>query len=170
VGQFLISYGPSDEHPNSPSTAQHPSRQTRSASRGTRLGARDALGRDRPRAGDESRDISDLRGEMRNLENRLIRWVVGAVIALAAVFTGMLAANSARLDGAIAATSARLDAAIAATTTRLDSAIAANTERIDKLDAKIDALGARQDARMDRLDAKLDALMAELQSQRRVAQ
>jgi len=102
-----------------------------------------------------SRDISDLRGEMRNLENRLIKWGVGAGIALLAVFAAVFIANTARMDA--------LDA-------KLESSVS-------RLDAKIDALAARQDARMDALDAKIDrldakldarfdAIMAELREQR----
>jgi len=69
-----------------------------------------------------SKDIAELRGEMRTLENRLIKWGVGGVIALAAVFFGMLAANTARID--------RLDAKIDA--------------RFDTLLAEIRALGRTQ--------------------------
>jgi len=107
-------------------------------------------------------DISDLRSE-------IIKWGVGAVIALSAVFFALLAANTARTDGTLAdikadgrAMNARID--------RLDEKIEASVAKLDaklensiaKLDAKIDALAARQDARMGALDAKIDRLDAKL--------
>jgi len=101
-------------------------------------------------------DISDLRGEMRNLENRLIRWGVSAGIALLAVFAAVFIANTARMD----ALDAKLDVSVG----KLDA-------RIDKLDAKVDsrfdALVARQDALDAKLDARFDALMAELRELRK---
>jgi len=74
-----------------------------------------------------------------NLENRLLRWGIGA----AAVFI----ANTTRMDA--------LDA-------KLDARFNALSARQDKLDAKIDAVAARQDARMDALDAKIDRIDAKL--------
>jgi len=75
-----------------------------------------------------SKDISDLRGEltgeMKNLENRLLRWGVGAVLALLAVLAATFAANTARMDSLAARQDARMDA--------LDA----------KLDARFDALMA----------------------------
>jgi len=102
-----------------------------------------------------SKDISAL-------ENRLMKWVIGAGLALLAVFAAVFIANTARMDA--------LDAKIDASVGKLDT-------RIDRLDAKIDsrfdALAARQDAldaKFDRLDAKMDArfdaIMAELREQR----
>jgi len=69
-----------------------------------------------------SKDISDLRGEMRNLENRLLRWGVGAVLALLAVLVATFTANTARIDSLAARQDARMDV--------LDA----------KLDARFDAL------------------------------
>jgi len=67
-----------------------------------------------------SRDISDLRGEMgeirgemRNLENRLIKWVVGAGLALLAVVVVLFTANTARIDKLDAKIDARFDALMA---------------------------------------------------------
>jgi len=67
-----------------------------------------------------SRDISDLRGEMgeirvemRNLENRLIKWVVGAGLALLAVVVALFTANTARIDKLDAKIDARFDALMA---------------------------------------------------------
>jgi len=80
-------------------------------------------------------EMSELRGEMRNLENRLLRWGVGAVLALLAVLAATFAANTARIDS--------LAARMEQNTARLDS-------RMDALDAK--------------LDARFDALMAELRA------
>jgi len=84
-----------------------------------------------------SKDISAL-------ENRLMKWVIGAGLALLAVFAAVFIANTARMDA--------LDA---------------------KIDSRFDALAARQDAldaKFDRLDAKMDtrfdAIMAELREQR----
>jgi len=102
-----------------------------------------------------SKDISELRGEMRSLENRLLRWGVGALLALLAVFAAVFIANTARMDA--------LDA-------KLDSRFDTLTARQDKLDAKIDsrfdALTTRQDALDAKLDARFDALMAELRASR----
>jgi len=80
-----------------------------------------------------SRDISDLRGEMgelrgelrgemRSLENRLLKWGVGAVLALLAVLAATFSATNARIDSLAARQDARMDA--------LDA----------KLDARFDAL------------------------------
>jgi len=82
-------------------------------------------------------EMSELRGEMRNLENRLLRWGVGAVLALLAVLAATFAANTARIDSLAA---------------RMEQ----NTAR---LDARMDALDAK-------LDARFDALMAELRASR----
>jgi len=98
-----------------------------------------------------SKDISDLRGEMRILENRLIKWGVGAGLALLAVFAAVFIANTARMD----ALDAKLETSVAKLDTKLETSIG-------KLDAKIDALAARQDARMDALDAKIDRLDAKI--------
>jgi len=95
-----------------------------------------------------SKDISDLRSE-------LIKWGVGAVLALAAVFFGMLATNTARIDRLDSKIDARMDAAIA----EIKADNRATNARIDKLDAKLDS-------RIDKLDAKFDVMMAELRSQR----
>jgi len=78
-------------------------------------------------------EMSELRGEMRSLENRLLRWGVGSVLALLAVLAATFAANTARIDSLAA---------------RMEQ----NTAR---LDARIDALDAK-------LDARFDAIMAEL--------
>jgi len=84
-----------------------------------------------------SKDISDLRGEMRNLENRLIKWVIGAAIALVAVFVALLTANTQRIDAALA---------------ELKADSRSMNARIDRLDEKI--------------DTRFDALMVELREQR----
>jgi len=82
-----------------------------------------------------SKDISDLRGEMRSLENRLLRWGVGALLTLLAVFAAVFIANTARMDA--------LDA---------------------KLDSRFDTLTARQDKLDAKIDSRFDALMAELRA------
>jgi len=84
-----------------------------------------------------NKDISDLRGEMRNLENRLIKWVVGTAIALVAVFVALFTANTQRMDAALA---------------ELKADSRSMNARIDRLDEKI--------------DSRFDALMAELREQR----
>jgi len=63
-------------------------------------------------------DISDLRSEM-------IKWGVGAAIALFTAFAAMFIANTARID--------RLDAKIDAQAARQDA-------RMDRLDAKLDTI------------------------------
>jgi len=78
-----------------------------------------------------------------NLENRLLRWGIGAGIALLGVFAAVFIANTTRMDA--------LDA-------KLDARFDALSARQDKLDAKIDAVAARQNVRMDALDAKVDRL------------
>jgi len=98
-----------------------------------------------------SRDISDLRGEMRNLENRLIKWGVGAGIALLAVFAAVFIANTARMDALDAKLDSRID--------ELKSDVRETNARMDRLDARIDRLDAK-------LDARFDAIMAELREQR----
>jgi len=96
-----------------------------------------------------SKDISDLRSE-------LIKWGVGAVLALAAVFFGMLAANTARID--------RLDS-------KIDSRIDGIDSRIDGAIAELKADNRETNSRIDKLDAKLDArfeaMMAEIRALRR---
>jgi len=82
-------------------------------------------------------EMSELRGEMRNLENRLLRWGVGAVLALLAVLVATFTANTARVDSLAA---------------RMEQ----NTAR---LDARMDALDAK-------LDARFDAIMTELRASR----
>jgi len=102
-----------------------------------------------------SRDISDLRGEMselrgeltgemKSLENRLLRWGVSAVLALLAVLAATFAANTARIDSLA---------------TRIDSLAAHMEQNTARLDARMDALDAK-------LDARFDALMAELRASR----
>jgi len=92
-----------------------------------------------------SKDISDLRSE-------LIKWGVGAVLALAAVFFGMLAANTARIDRLDSKIDSRIDGAIA----ELKADNRETNSRIDKLDAK--------------LDARFDAMMAEIRALGRTGQ
>jgi len=75
------------------------------------------------------RDISDLRSE-------IIKWVVGAGIALFAAFAALFIANTARID----ALAARQDT------------------RMDALDAKLDRLDAKMDSRFDALMAEIRAL------------
>jgi len=131
-----------------------------------------------------SKDISDLRGEMRNLENRLIKWGVGAGIALLAVFAAVFIANTARMDAldakletSIGKLDAKLETSVGKLDAKLEQSVSKLDARIDRLDEKIDsrfdALLVRQnalDAKFDRLDAKLDArfdaIMTELREQR----
>jgi len=93
-------------------------------------------------------DISDLRSE-------ILKWGVGAVVALSAVFFALLAASTARTDATLADIKAD------------QRAMNARIERLDeKIDSRFDALLSRQ----DKLDAKFDAVLAELRSQRRNAE
>jgi len=121
-----------------------------------------------------SKDISDLRGEMRNLENRLLRWGVGAGIALLAVFATIFIANTARMDAldakletSVGKLDAKLDASVGKLSDRMDR-LDARMDRLDaKLDARFEALMARQDALDAKLDARFDALVAELRELRK---
>jgi len=79
------------------------------------------------------------------LENRLIKWGVGAGIALLAVFAAVFIANTARMD----ALDAKLDSALA----EIKADNRATNARIDRLDEK--------------LDARFDALMAEIRELRK---
>jgi len=67
-----------------------------------------------------SRDMADLRGEIRASENRLLKWGIGAGLALLAVVVALFTANTARID----ALGSRID--------RLD----------EKIDARFDAIMA----------------------------
>jgi len=78
-----------------------------------------------------SKDISDLRSE-------LLKWGVGAVIALSAVFFALLDASTARTDSTLA---------------DIKADGRATNARIDRLDAK--------------MDSRFDSLMAELRMLRR---
>jgi len=84
------------------------------------------------------------KADLRDLENRQLKWGIGAGIALLGVFAAVFIANTARMDA--------LDAKLDASVSRLD-------ERMDRLDAKIDRLDAK-------LDARFDAIMVELREQR----
>jgi len=77
--------------------------------------------------------------DLEHLENRLLKWGIGAGIALLGVFAAVFIANTARMDA--------LDA---------------------KLDARFDTLTARQDKLDAKIDARFDALMAEIRALRRV--
>jgi len=84
-----------------------------------------------------------------NLENRLLRWGIGAGIALLAVFAAVSIANTTRMDA--------LDA-------KLDAVAARQDARMDALDAKVDRLNARIDRLDEKIDARFDALMAEIRA------
>jgi len=117
-----------------------------------------------------------------NLENRLLRWGVGAAIGLAAVLTALFTHSATRMDNALAANTAHMDSTLAAHTTRIDNALAANTARmdnaiaelkaesqamnarIDRLDSRMDRLDARIDRLDEKIDARFDALMAEIRA------
>jgi len=89
--------------------------------------------------------------DLRDLENRQLKWGIGAGLALLGVFAAVFIANTARMD----ALDAKLDTSVG----KLDAKLEAG---MSKLDAKIDALAARQDARMDALDAKINRLDAKI--------
>jgi len=54
-----------------------------------------------------------------NLENRLLRWGIGAAIGLAAVLTALFTHSATRMDNALAANTAHMDSTLAAHTTRM---------------------------------------------------
>jgi len=91
--------------------------------------------------------IADLRG----VENRLIRWVLGAAAGLLLALLGIVSSTNARFDSVNA---------------RIDSVAAELRAEIRETNARMEARFERMDAKFERMDAKFDALMAELRSQR----
>jgi len=84
-----------------------------------------------------------------NLENRLLRWGIGAAIGLAAVLTALFTHSATRMDNAIA---------------ELRAESQAMNTRIDRLDSRMDRLDARMDRLDEKIDARFDALMAEIRA------
>jgi len=107
---------------HSPATRARPRAQPRRASIEERTAALEARWEETVPTLATSKDISDLRSEM-------IKWVVGAGLALFAAFAAMFMANSARIDTLAA--------------------------RMDTLAARMDALDAKIDSRFDALLAEL---------------
>jgi len=93
-------------------------------------------------------DISDIRGELRGVENRLIKWVLGAAFGLLFAMLGIFFSGYTSVNARIDSVAAELRAEIRETNARMEA-------RFEKVDAKF-----------ERMDAKFDALMAELRSQR----
>jgi len=84
-----------------------------------------------------------------NLENRLLRWGIGAAIGLAAVLTALFTHSATRMDNAIA---------------ELKAESQTMNARIDRLDSRMDRLDARMDRLDEKIDARFDALMAEIRA------
>jgi len=128
------------------------------------------------------------RADVRGAENRMILWILGAALALAALLVPIITSNAVRTDEQVSKLDTTLNARIDKLDTTLNARIDKLDSRIDKLDSRIDKLDSRIDeamaeikaesramnARMDRLDAKIDArfdaLMAELRAGRRSGQ
>jgi len=127
---------------------------------------------------------SDVRGELRGVENRLIIWILGAAFTLLFAVLGIFLSGynsinerfdsvntqihsiNARFDSV----NARIDSAVTEIRTETKASIAdlrdeLRTE-IRETNARMDARFERMDARFERLDSKFDALMEELRSQR----
>jgi len=98
-----------------------------------------------------------------NLENRLLRWGIGAGIALLAVFAAVFIANTTRMDALGAKLDARFDA-LSARQDKLDAVAARQDARMDALDAKVDRLNGRIDRLDEKIDARFDALIAEIRA------
>jgi len=91
-----------------------------------------------------------------SLENRLLRWGIGAGIALLAVFAAVFIANTTRMDA--------LDAKLDAVAARQDARMDALDAKVDRLNGRIDRLDARIDRLDEKIDARFDALMAEIRA------
>gem|GEM_PF-377800 len=108
-------------------------------------------------------DISDIRSELRGVENRLIVWILGAAGTLLLSLLGIFFAGYNSLN-------TRIDSAVAELRTETRSSILELKDEtrssIAELRAELRETNARMEARFERMDAKFDALMAELRSQR----
>jgi len=80
--------------------------------------------------------------DVSNLENRLLRWGIGAAIGLAAVLTALFTHSATRMDNAIA---------------ELKAESQTMNARMDRLDSRMDRLD-------EKIDARFDALMAEIRA------
>jgi len=102
---------------HSPDARARPRAQPRTASIEERTAALEARWEETVPTLATSKDISDLRSEM-------IKWVVGAGLALFAAFAAMFMANSARIDTLATRTDARFDALDAKIDSRFDALMA----------------------------------------------
>jgi len=91
---------------------------------------------------------SDMRAELRGVENRLIIWILGAAFSLLFAVLGIFLSGYNTINERFDSVNARIDSVAA------------------ELRAEIRETNARMDARFERLDSKFDALMSELRSQR----
>jgi len=131
------------------------------------------------------KDLSDLRtelvGSMGALENRLVKWILGAAFGLLFAVLGIFFSGYISLIG-------RIDSAVSELRTENRAALselrAENRFSIDELrtenraaiteikeeiratNARMEARFEKIDAKFDRMDSKFDALMAELRAQR----
>jgi len=95
--------------------------------------------------------IADLRG----IENRLVKWVLGAAFGLLFAVLGIFFSGYTSINARFDSITARFDSV----NTRLDSTNSRIDSAVTELRAEIRETNAR-------MDAKFDALMAELRSQR----
>jgi len=130
---------------------------------------------------------SDMRSELRGVENRLIIWILGAAFSLLFAVLGIFLSGynsiNERFDSVnvqihsvntrIDSVNARIDSAVAelradskASITELRNELRETNARMEARFEKIDARFEKMEARFERLDAKFDALMSELRSQR----
>jgi len=134
------------------------------------------------------KDLSDLRtelvGSMGSLENRLIKWILGAAFGLLFAVLGIFFSGYisliGRIDSAVSELRTENRAAVSelrtenravitelkeelrATNARMDARFERMETRLERIDAKFE----RMDEKFERIDAKFDALMAELRAQR----
>jgi len=136
-----------------------------------------------------SKDLSDLRTELQSsmgaLENRLIKWILGAAFGLLFAVLGIFFSGYNALIGRIdsAVTEFRAENRGSITELRTENRASIDELRVETraaitnlkedvrasiadLRAEIRETNARMEARFERMDAKFDALMIELRAQR----
>jgi len=119
---------------------------------------------------------SDMHGELRAVENRLIIWILGAAFSLLFAVLGIFLAGYNTINERFDSVNARFDSVnerFDSVNARIDSVAAELRAEIRETNArmearfeKMEARFEKMEARFERLDSKFDALMSELRSQR----
>jgi len=116
------------------------------------------------------KDLSDLRtelvGSMGSLENRLIKWILGAAFGLLFAVLGIFFSGYNALNARFDSVNGRIDSAVTELRTENRAAITELKEELRATNARMDARFERMETRLERIDAKFDALMTELRAQR----